>query len=62
MRYLTMKQLRVMLGGRGRTSIYRDIAAERLPKPIKIGGNNYFSECSVVAAIEKLGNSQEEEG
>jgi prophage regulatory protein len=61
MRYLTMKQLRQMLGGRGRTSIYRDIAAGRLPVPVKIGGSNYFSECAVCAAIEKLSNSQDEE-
>ncbi|WP_083444941.1 helix-turn-helix transcriptional regulator [Pseudorhodobacter aquimaris] len=44
MRYLTMNELRDMLGGRGRTTIYRDIEAGRLPPPIKLGGLNYFSE------------------
>jgi len=61
MQYFTMKQLREKLGGRGRTSIYRDISAGRIPAPVKIGGNNYFSECAVKAAIEHLSNSQDEE-
>jgi predicted DNA-binding transcriptional regulator AlpA len=51
MRYLTFNQLRQKLGGRGRTTIYRDIAAKRLPHPIKIGGLNYFPEHLVDEAL-----------
>jgi prophage regulatory protein len=51
MRYLTFNQLREKLGGRGRTTIYRDIAAKRLPPPIKLGGLNYFSENLVDEAL-----------
>lgn len=36
MKYLTFNELRQKLGGRGRTTIYRDIAAGRLPQPIKL--------------------------
>jgi prophage regulatory protein len=43
-RYLTFNELREKLGGRGRTTIYRDIATNRLPKPAKLGGLNYFPE------------------
>lgn len=42
MKYLTFSSLIKKLDGRGRTTIYRDIEAGRLPKPIKIGGRNYF--------------------
>lgn len=51
MRYLTFNELRAKLGGRGRTTIYRDIAAKRLPAPIKLGGLNYFPEHLVDDAL-----------
>ena len=51
MRYLTFNELRAKLGGRGRTTIYRDIAAKRLPAPIKLGGLNYFPEHLVDQAL-----------
>lgn len=51
MRYLTFNELREKLGGRGRTTIYRDIAAKRLPQPIKLGGLNYFPEQLVDDAL-----------
>jgi prophage regulatory protein len=54
MRYLTFNELRDKLGGRGRTTIYRDIAAKRLPTPIKIGSLNYFCEDQVNAALKAL--------
>lgn len=34
---MSIKRLSEYLGGRGTSSIYRDIAAGRLPAPIKIG-------------------------
>ena len=51
MRYLTFNELRAKLGGRGRTTIYRDIAAKRLPPPIRLGGLNYFPEDLVDEAL-----------
>ena len=38
MKYLSFTELRAKLGGRGRTTVYRDIEFGRLPKPIKLGG------------------------
>lgn len=56
MQYLTFKDLQAKLGGRGRTSIYRDFQESGwLPKPIKIGGRLYWAEDAVDAAIAKLG-------
>jgi predicted DNA-binding transcriptional regulator AlpA len=54
MKYLTFNDLRAKLGGRGRTTIYRDIALGRLPRPIQLGGRNYWPEAEIDAALEKL--------
>ena len=52
-RYLTFPELQAMLGGRGRTTIYRDIENERLPKPFKIGSRLYWNEADIHAAVRK---------
>ncbi|OAN67817.1 transcriptional regulator [Sulfitobacter sp. EhC04] len=49
--YLSSGQLQAKLGGRGRTSLYRDIEQGRLPKPIKFGGRLYWVEADIDAAI-----------
>ncbi len=54
MRYLTFRDLQDKLGGRGRTTIYRDVEKGRLPKPVKIGSRLYWREDTVDAAIEAL--------
>jgi predicted DNA-binding transcriptional regulator AlpA len=51
MRYLTFGDLQAKLGGRGRTTIYRDVEFGRLPKPLKIGGRLYWAEADIDAAI-----------
>lgn len=53
MRYLNFSDLRAKLGGRGRTTIYRDVDHGRLPKPVKLGGRLYWIESQVDAAIEQ---------
>lgn len=47
MRYLTFRELQEKLGGRGRTTIYRDVELGRLPKPVKIGFRLYWIEAEV---------------
>lgn len=47
MKYLTFTELRRKLGGRGRTTVYRDVEEGRLPKPIKLGGRLYWIESQV---------------
>lgn len=42
MKYLSFNQLSDKIGGRSRSSIYRDIEAGVLPKPVYIGGRPYF--------------------
>ncbi len=53
MRLLTFNDLRAILGGRGRTTIYRDVAAGRLPKPIKIGGRIYWRDSEIESFLEQ---------
>ncbi len=57
LRYLTFNDLRAKLGGRGRMTIYRYVEAGRLPKPILLGGRNYWVESDVDAAMAKLGTA-----
>ena len=42
--YLTFPELRARLGNRSRSAIYIDLAAGRLPPPIKLGGRLYWPE------------------
>ena len=51
---LTIERLRTKLEGRSRSSIYRDIEAGRLPKPMKRGGRVYWLEEEVDAALIRL--------
>ena len=52
--YLTLTELRAKLGGRSRSAIYLDLAAGRLPQPIKLGGRLYFPEEDVDAHLRSL--------
>lgn len=52
MKYLSFHDLQNKLGGRGRTTIYRDVELGRLPKPVKIGSRLYWNEADVEATIE----------
>lgn len=54
MRYLTFRDLQYKLGGRGRTTIYRDVDLGRLPKPVKLGGRLYWIEADIDAAIAEM--------
>jgi len=54
MKYLNSGDLRAKLGGRGRSTVYRDVDAKRLPRPIRLGGRNYWLEEEVDAALQKL--------
>lgn len=53
-KYLTMAELRAKLGNRSRSAIYADLAAGRLPQPIKLGGRIYWPEGEVDAHLCNL--------
>ena len=53
-RYLTLSELRAMLGGRSRSAIYLDLAAGRLPQPVKLGGKLYWPEGDVDAHLRNM--------
>lgn len=54
MRYLSFREVQEKLGGRGRTTIYRDIESGRLPKPLKFGSRLYWIEADVDAAVQSF--------
>ena len=47
MRYLSFRELQAKLGGRGRTTIYRDVNLGRLPQPVKLGSRLFWIESAV---------------
>jgi prophage regulatory protein len=51
MTLITLNQLQRKIGGRSRSSVYRDIALGRLPQPIKFGARLYWNEADIDAAI-----------
>ena len=53
MRLLTFSDLQSKIGGRSRSSVYRDIALGRLPQPIKFGARLYWNEADIDAALTK---------
>ena len=52
--YLTLTELRAKLGNRSRSAIYADLAAGRLPQPIKLGGRIYWAEGDIDAHLQGI--------
>jgi prophage regulatory protein len=52
--YLTLTELRTKLGNRSRSAIYTDLAAGRLPQPIKLGGRLYWPEGDVETHLRNM--------
>jgi prophage regulatory protein len=57
MNYLSFSDLQAKLGGRGRTTIYRDVDLGRLPKPVKIGSRLYWNEAEIDATLQARANA-----
>jgi len=51
MRYLSFPDLQAKIGGRSRSSVYRDVEMGRLPQPIKFGARLYWIEADIDAAF-----------
>jgi prophage regulatory protein len=58
MKLLDFNKLRRVLGGRSRSSVYRDLEAGRLPPPIRLGGRLYWREADIDAFIEELSDAE----
>ncbi|WP_138935915.1 helix-turn-helix transcriptional regulator [Roseovarius arcticus] len=56
MRYLSFPELQTKIGGRSRSSIYRDLELGRLPAPIKFGARLYWVEADIDAALAEARN------
>jgi len=54
MKYLTFTELRAKIGGRSRSAIYLNLAAGRLPQPVKLGGKLYWPEAELDAHLRGL--------
>jgi predicted DNA-binding transcriptional regulator AlpA len=52
--YLTLNELREKLGRRSRSAIYLDLAAGRLPQPVKLGGRLYWPEGDVETHLRNM--------
>jgi len=61
MQYLNFSELRAKLGNRSRSAIYCDLAAGRLPEPVKLGGKLYWREADVDAHLEMLSGKTAEQ-
>jgi predicted DNA-binding transcriptional regulator AlpA len=54
MKLITLRELREKLSGRSRSSIHCDVAAGRLPPPIRLGKRAYWNEAAVDARLLEL--------
>ena len=54
MKYLSLNELSSKLGGRSRSTIYRDVAGGRLPPLIRLGGRIYWDEDAVDQALKQI--------
>ena len=54
MHYLSLKMLSEKLAGRSRAAIYKDLAAGRLPQPIKLGGRPIWIDSEVDEHLLRL--------
>ena len=61
MQYLNFSGLRAKLGNRSRSAIYCDLAAGRLPEPLRLGGKLYWRESEVDAHLETLSGKTAEQ-
>lgn len=50
---LSFTDLQRKIGGRSRSSIYRDIETGRLPRPIKFGARLYWNEADIDTALSE---------
>lgn len=59
-RYISLNQLSEKLGGRSRSSLYRDLEKGHIPNPIQIGSRRYWCEEEVeeFLAARQLGKFQ----
>jgi prophage regulatory protein len=57
MNLIRFSELQKKIGGRSRSSVYRDIEAGRLPVPIKFGARLYWNEADIDAALQAKANA-----
>ena len=54
MTLISFPQLQDILAGRSRSSIYRDLDAGRLPRPMRFGSRLYWEKAQVLEKLQDL--------
>ena len=54
MKLLTMKEVQLILGGRSRTTIYRDVLSGSIPAPYKLGARLFWRDDEINDFIDGL--------
>ena len=54
MTLISFSQLQELMAGRSRSSIYRDLDAGRLPRPVRFGSRLYWDEAQVIQKLQDL--------
>jgi len=54
MKLLSFKEVQVILGGRSRSSIYRDVASQTIPQPYKLTGRVFWRDDEIFDFIKSL--------
>jgi prophage regulatory protein len=54
MKLLSFKEVQVILGGRSRSSIYRDVASKTIPQPYKLAGRVFWRDDEIFDFIKSL--------
>ena len=57
MKLLSFKEVQVILGGRSRSSIYRDIASNTIPHPYKLAGRVLWRDDEVTDFIKSMSHT-----
>lgn len=52
MTLISFSQLQELMAGRSRSSIYRDIEAARLPRPMRFGSRLYWDKSQVLQTLQ----------
>ena len=54
MKLLSFKEVQVILGGRSRSSIYRDVASNSIPQPYKLARRVFWRDYEIFDFIKSL--------
>jgi len=51
---IPIQDVQAILGGISRTTIYRRVSDNTLPKPVKLGHRSFWERAAILKAVDKL--------